>query len=119
MRRNPLRHLGFDRRGEHLLRSLSKNLAQHLARGTDWKTDRRTANFSHGGVLRGKIRSLNNQIQPKHAAFFNSSSNTTIGYISVSGEGDVSSWIAGRRSCQKRGTGFVGASYRFWRKERL
>jgi hypothetical protein len=36
----------------------------------------------HGGVLLGKTGLKSKPIQPKYAAFFNSTSSTTFGYIS-------------------------------------
>ena len=49
-----------------------------------WQANRRTVTLTHGGVLLGKKWSLrSNQIQPKYAAFFNSTSSTTFGYISA------------------------------------
>src|SRR5207244_1911282 len=62
-----------------------KNRGQHVRRRSGWQADRRTVTLTHGGVLLGKIGSLNNQIQPKYVAFFNSDSSTTCGYSSVSG----------------------------------
>ncbi len=55
---DPRADFGFDGSRQHLLRSRSKNFTEDISRCADWKTDRRTANFSHGGVLLGENKVL-------------------------------------------------------------